>query len=239
MKNKTTKFLFTAVALSVGLLSATTTNASLVSALGGQVVNDTDRNITWLANANLADTQDFGVSGIDANGQMTWNTAGLWIAAMNTANYLGYNDWRLPTVTDTGTSGCNLAFSGTDCGYNVDTSTGELAHLFYDELGNKGYYNALGIGPQSGWGLTNTGPFSNFQSNTYWLDTVYAPNTDYAWYFYMDLGYQGAGSQGLDLFTLAVRPGQVADVPEPETTWLLSLGLLGMVGVVRRRFVLW
>ncbi|MCE9551092.1 MAG: DUF1566 domain-containing protein, partial [Betaproteobacteria bacterium] len=103
MKNKTTKPLFAAIALSVGLLPATTANATLVSALGGQVVNDTDLNITWLANANLADTQAFGVSGINANGTMNWYTAKLWIAAMNTANYLGYKDWRLPTVTDTGT----------------------------------------------------------------------------------------------------------------------------------------
>ncbi len=114
MKNKTTKALFAAIALSAGLLSATTANANLVSALGGQVVNDTDLNITWLANANLADTQNFGVSGIDANGRMTWYTAQIWIGAMNTANYLGYNDWRLPTTIDIGNNGVSgSAYDGT------------------------------------------------------------------------------------------------------------------------------
>ena len=162
MKNKTTKSQFAAIVLSAGLLCATTANATPVSALGGQVVNDTDLNITWLANANLAASNTFGVSGINANGTMDWDLAKLWIAAMNTANYLGYNDWHLPTVTDTGTSGCNFANSGTDCGYNVDTDTGEMAHLFYDELGNKAFRDTSGA-TQSGYGLTSTGPFSNFQ----------------------------------------------------------------------------
>ncbi|MGC2049525.1 MAG: DUF1566 domain-containing protein, partial [Gallionella sp.] len=119
---KTTKTLLAAVALSVGLLSATGANATLVSALGGQVVNDTDLNITWLADANYAKT-----SGYDFDGLMSWAGAQSWITSLNTANYLGFNDWRLPTVTDTGTPGCNFAYSGTDCGYNVDTATGEMA----------------------------------------------------------------------------------------------------------------
>ena len=236
MKNKTTKPLFAAIALSVGLLSATTANANLVSALGGQVVNDTDLNITWLANANLADTQDFGVSGIDANGRMTWYTAQSWIGAMNTANYLGYNDWRLPTTIDIGNNGTSGSwYDGTgDYGYNT-SSTGEMAHLYYTELGNLGYVSTSGAYPQPGWGLTNTGPFTNFQSGTYWSGTEYEPDIGGAWIFIMTDGYQDRYYKGVSLFAMAVRPGQVAAVPEPATTWLLGLGLLGLAGVVRRR----
>lgn len=236
MKNKTTKPLFAAIALSVGLLSATTANANLVSALGGQVVNDTDLNITWLANANLADTQDFGVSGIDANGRMTWYTAQSWIGAMNTANYLGYNDWRLPTTIDIGNNGVSgSAYDGTgDHGYNT-SSTDEMAHLYYTELGNLGYISTSGTYPQPGWGLTNTGPFTNFQSGTYWSGTEYEPDIGGAWIFIMTDGYQDRYYKGVSLFAMAVRPGQVAAVPEPATTWLLGLGLLGLAGVVRRR----
>ena len=236
MKNKTTKALVAAIALSVGLLSATTANANLVSALGGQVVNDTDLNITWLANANLADTQDFGVSGIDANGRMTWYTAQSWIGAMNTANYLGYNDWRLPTTIDIGNNGVSgSAYDGTgDHGYNT-SSTDEMAHLYYTELGNLGYISTSGTYPQPGWGLTNTGPFTNFQSGTYWSGTEYEPDIGGAWIFIMTDGYQDRYYKGVSLFAMAVRPGQVAAVPEPATTWLLGLGLLGLAGVVRRR----
>jgi len=85
--------------------------------------------ITWLADANLAKTQTFGVSGIASNGKMDWSEAGNWFTAMNAANYLGLNDWRLPTMVDIGDDGCNETNAGTDCGFNVltyNSGTGEV-----------------------------------------------------------------------------------------------------------------
>ena len=46
---KQTQTLLTAAALSIGLITATGTDAALVTTLGGQVLNDTDPNITSLA----------------------------------------------------------------------------------------------------------------------------------------------------------------------------------------------
>ncbi|MBS94193.1 MAG: hypothetical protein CL799_07105 [Chromatiales bacterium] len=70
-----------------------------------------------------------------------------------------------------------MAFEGTDCGYNVDTSTGEMASLFYDTLGNIAFYDTSGNGPQAGWGLANSGPFTNIQTiTTYWYSTEESPN---------------------------------------------------------------
>ncbi len=54
------------------------------AALHGGTVYDTDRDIYWLANANLAATETFGVAGIHADGRMTWYTAQDWIVGMNT-----------------------------------------------------------------------------------------------------------------------------------------------------------
>ncbi len=201
----------TAAFLNIVIFTTTGANAALVSALSGQVVNDTDLNITWLANGNLAATVTFGVNGIASDGTMSWQTAQLWIAAMNSANYLGYNDWRLPNLTDTCTPGCTFSFSSSDWGYN-NPNTSEMSHLYHIELGNKGYYDTSGVGPQTGWGLVNTNPFSNLQPGLYWSGTQYASDTSLAWNYGFDFGYQAFFNKSDLMFALAVRPGQVASI---------------------------
>ncbi len=137
-------------------------NAALVSALGGQAVYDTDRDISWVADANLADTMDFGVTGINANGAMTWVKANEWIGAMNTANYLGFNDWRLPStlVPD---SGCTN-FDGTPRidSRGFDCTGSEMGHLFYDEFGATRATSVLSTGD-----ATELAKFTNVQSTSY------------------------------------------------------------------------
>lgn len=196
--------------------------------------------ITWLADANLAASNTFGVKGIsaNANGRMTWSRANEWIAAMNTANYLGYGDWRLPNVIDTGVPGCDFALTGTDCGWNVDLSTGEMAHLYYSTLGNLGYYTsgsltggACLVAPN--YCLTNPGPFSNLQPpNLYWSGASYAPAPAKAWAFGFGGGSQGAYDVNSDYRAWAVRSGDV--VPVPGAVWLLG-SALGVLGALRRK----
>ncbi len=115
---------------------------------------------------------------------MTWDESVSWIASLNEQNaglgYLGTNDWRLPTVTDTGTSGCDFGYWNTDCGFNVGLATGEMARMFY--LGNTAAYNPSGVeqpcaSADPNYCLTNTGPFSNLQPYYYWSGTEYAPDT--------------------------------------------------------------
>jgi hypothetical protein len=224
--------------MSLLLLLAGTANAALLSRLSGAAYYDDVLNITWLADANLADTNAFGVTGINANGSMTWAKANEWIAAMNTANYLGISNWRLPTVTDTGTSGCNFAYTGTDCGYNVDLSTSEMAHMFYSTLGNTGYYNTsgspTGCSGSSPYCLTNDGPFSNLQPYIYWSGTTYAPDTSSAWYFSFTDGYQNGSAKSDGRYAWAVRPGDIGEAPVPGAVWLFG-SALAVIAAVRRR----
>lgn len=196
------------------------------TANGFEAYYDTALNITWLADANYAKT-----TGYDADGYLNWDEAQTWAANLNVNGTTG---WRLPTMVDTGTPGCNSGYNGTDCGYNVSTSTSEMAHMFYVTLGNKADNDTSG-NPQSGWGLTNTGPFKNVQSYGYWSGVEYATDTGRAWRFGTYAGYQYANDKYWEFSVWAVRPGDVAAaVPEPSSYALALVGL-AVAGLARRR----
>jgi hypothetical protein len=192
---------------------------------------DTDLDITWLRdmNAGAGSIYDNGFSTTD--GRMTWDNAVAWAGNLTVGSFGG---WRLPTITDIGNDGCNFAYSGTDCGYNVDTGDSELAHLFYETLGNLAYCTTDGSCNQPGYGLTNTAEFLNMQSYVYWSGTEYAPSPSGAWIFDTDSGFQRFAVKVFDLYAVAVRPGDVvADVPEPGSLAILLTGLAALS--VRRR----
>lgn len=234
--------------ITTGLIAASLASGAAHAALQGRNMDanaltyeayyDTDLDITWLANANM-------------NGIMTWTAANTWAANLSFTNPLTnqtYADWRLPTVEPINGTSFNYAVSyngSTDEGYNVSEqgtafagATGsEMAHLFYNTLNNKGYCPVstdCSPAPQTGWGLTNSGPFTNLQAGIYWSATEYAPSTGLAWYFNFGDGGQGAGSKDDGFYALAVSPGDVAAVPEADT-WAMLLAGLGLVGAATRR----
>lgn len=198
---------------------------------GGGVIYDDVLNITWLQDANLAETNTFGVNGINADGTMSWDTAQDWIAAMNAAAYLGFSDWRLPTTPDAG-GPFVFGWDGIqpytyNYGYNMTTS--EMGYMFYVNLGNVGLrptdYNGGSIPDRAPgtFGLINVGPFQNFgqpfpatQSIPYWSGTqsVFQPTA--AWYFDFYFGNLNpgdiAGPLNNQFYAWAVRDG---DVPTP------------------------
>lgn len=186
---------------------------------------DTALNITWLADWN-------------ATGTMTWDAAVAWAAGLNVHGVTG---WRLPSITDTGPAGCDISSAvGTDCGYNVDTGSSEIAHMWYVTLGNlalcsTGDQSCVG-GTQPGWGLTNTADFLNMQARGYWSGTVYAPDPSSAWGISFGDGYQGYANKGNgnEVWAVAVLPGDVAAAPEPRTLAILLAGLAAL-SVARRR----
>ena len=100
-------FWITAVVLAGGWQLSEAAGALTISA-DGLTVDDPANGITWLADANLAAGNRFGLpvcTGtasspqpcINPSGSMNYPSAAAWVAAMNAANYLGHSDWQLPT----------------------------------------------------------------------------------------------------------------------------------------------
>lgn len=207
-----------------GFVSAA--NAALVSTLGGLAVYDTDRDISWLANANAGAGSSFddGVSTTD--GLMTWANANAWAASLNVGGVTG---WRLPTTLQPDSS-CDIQGGGNgDGGFNCTGS--EMGHLFYTELGGVAGSSILSSGD------ADLALFSNVQSFSYWSGTEFAPSPIDAWNFFFNLGGQGRGSKNTSLFAWAVHSGDVgaSSVPEPGTVALMGLGLMGLLGLGRRQ----
>jgi hypothetical protein len=189
---------------------------------------DTVLDITWLADANYAMTSSF-----DADGKMHWSQANNWITNLEIG---GISGWRLPTAVDIGNDGCNFSYNGTDCGYNSDTSTGEMAHLFYSTLGNNAQRELDGTPVDPGlYGLLNTGNFTNFMSDQYWTGTDYEALLGRRWDFNFDLGNKDYGYESAAFhYSLIVHSGDVAVVPIPAAAWLFGSGLMSLVGFARR-----
>jgi hypothetical protein len=242
-----------AAILSAGIVSvclAPTAEATLLSRLDGKAVYDTDLDITWIADANLAASYTFGVdpSLINADGTMNWYTAQWdWIPAMNAhegTGYLGFNDWRLP-VSQQPDFQCTVPISAGlgSVGHNCVGS--EMGHLFYEELGGTPDIPILDSDdPDVALfkNLANTGGRGGF-----WSATVLAYDPTFAYYFYFDnniplIGEITAGIQNTgpkfnnDIWVAwAVRDGDVLRVPEPATLGLYVAGLALLLAGRRAR----
>ena len=109
-----------------------------------------------------------------------------------------------------------------------------MATMSYNTLGNLAYYDTAGNGPQSGWGLSNTGPFANLQAY-YWSGLENVANNSGAWGLNFNYGNQFATDKLNNGNAWAVRSGDVSAVPAPAAVWLFGSGLIGLLGMARRR----
>jgi len=153
------------------------------------LIYDTDLNITWLDYTKSDDTW---------SSQMTW-AANLAL----TVNGVTYDNRRLPATVD---GPYVWSYDGsTSLGYNNTTS--EMGHLYYTELGNKGYYDTNG-NYQAGYGLINTGAFANLLSGWYWSGTECANNPGTECANNPNNGNQNANNKDNNNYALAVLPGE-------------------------------
>lgn len=177
---------------------------SIITANGG-VIYDTPNPFDGNDGIYDLSASDFNfhpISGV--NGVMNWFGAQAWV---NTLNYGGYNDWRLPNAGLTPVMGYE--------------SNSEMGHLFYNELGGT-----------AGSSIPNT--FINNQFNGYWSGTEYAPDPSHAWYFSTLYGFQDNLYKNYGLGAFVVRTGDVATVPVPGAVWLFGSVMLGLLGLKRR-----
>jgi hypothetical protein len=230
-----------------GWLLATAAHAALHDRGGGLIYDDV-LDVTWLQDANYSKT-----SGYALTGRMSWDQATTWaenLSYFDPVRSQSLTGWRLPLVLDTGGPGCSFAYSGTDCGFNVQTTGdgtvySELASLFYDSLSLKAIWGPQGRPqppfenvPQPGWGRGNTGPFQNVQilGASYWTGT--AAGASQAWQFDFYSGQQGVlptNDFAFHAYAWAVRPGDVGPVPEPSTYALIVAGLVAVGLLANRR----
>lgn len=77
--------------------------------------------------------------------------------------------------------------------------------------------------------------FSNIQNDYYWTSTSAPDVPSLAFLLGMHNGYTDVQNKSNGRYAWAVRDGDVAAVPLPASIWLLGSGLMGLIGVARRK----
>jgi hypothetical protein len=141
---------------------------------------------------------ELGIVWLDyTSGSKEWPDQVSWAAGLNDPGALTLKfdagvtvtwsgEWRLPGTLDGARK--NGYDGATTAGFNITTS--EMGHLFYDSLGNEGYYDTRGKEQKSFQGLKNKGPFKNLNEDIYWSGTQYTIYPNHAWHFNFYYGGQ-------------------------------------------------
>ena len=204
MSKSTNKSIFLVLSSLIASLSAT--QALAVELLQGRTItgakvasNDPLAVMEYDPNLNITWLRDW-----NKNGPMNWSTAKTWAANLTVGAFGG---WALPTTSP---DGCG--------GYNCTNSP--MGYMYYVELGNA-----------ASSGMNNIGPFQNVQTlqNPYYWTSTITIDPVYAWYFHTGVGFQsGFSVSSTSLYAVAVRPGDVAPVPESTTLAMFMTGLAGI-----------
>jgi uncharacterized protein (TIGR03437 family) len=195
--------------------------SSLVLSADGITVYDTVNKVSWLADFNLPASNRFGLpvcnvsnvsptdskGCINASGSMSYQAATAWVDAMNSANYLGHNNWQLPTTPLVDNTGCT--FVGANNGsFGFDCVAGALGWLYSNGLGLNAPNSAVPIAAY------NIGPFSNFQPYYYWSQTP-GDNANSSGYntFSFNTGFQDTNTKPNYMYVLPMIPGKIPGTP--------------------------
>jgi len=210
--------LWTLATTATVLIISASANASLIGRdLDGNLTTaeayyDDQTNLTWLADTNYAMT-----SGYDSDGRMNWVDANNWAIELDIN---GYSNWRLPSTEN----GC----TGSTC-YQSELGSIYFRHLMIDDS----YWPVI----------LNHDSFINLQSAAYWSSSYYNPGgLEGGIYFDMYNAIQFYEYNEASLhYAWALSDGDigmaVSAVPIPAAIWLFGSGLVGLIGLARRKKV--
>ena len=170
----------------------------------GKAVYDTHTQISWALNANLAASNDFGVTGtttissnyngsdltvplLDADGSMLYATAGTWLQGMNSDVYAGSGSWTMPALLDLQTLYNDLGLeSGTETNLEFSGRVGPFLHL------QPGFYWAC----ERDQDLTNRAP----------CDPSLSPAPGFAYSFDFEDGFMGTDLLAKEFYVMVYFP---------------------------------
>jgi hypothetical protein len=183
----------------------------LVTSLANAVILPLESRLGGLAyydpNLDITWAADANINSFDI-----WDNQVVWAAGLDIGGVTG---WRLPSA-DVNGDNTVIDCAGGGVGGCEDN---EMGFLFWEE----------------GISVATPGPFSNVQVDSYWSGTEFAPLPANAWRFNFTNGAQFAGLKNFTFFAWAVHSGDVGAVPVPAAVWLFGSGLLGLIGITRRK----
>jgi hypothetical protein len=157
-------------------------------------------------NLNITWAQDANINVFD-----NWDAQSAWAAGLTIG---GVSGWHLPSAD----------VNGDDV--VIDCSSGGIPGCEDNQMGYLRW--------EEGITTQLPDPFSNIHLS-YWSSTEDASNSSAAW----SLSFQGGGQSSVakinNFAAWAVHNGDVSAVPVPAAFWLFGSGLLGLVGMARRK----
>lgn len=169
-------------------------------------VYDAALDVTWLADANLAARERFGLDGaeIGASGSMTYRAAKRWVERMNARRYLGRDDWTIPATPDEDDS-CDRRNAHS---FGFGCKRGTLSALYARAL----EWPATAVPIPS----NTVGRFQNVQPYLYWSGSRNTHHTEHVngyTTFSFDNGFQGANVDANRIYVWPMAPGELAAEP--------------------------
>ncbi len=171
------------------LLSITTAtaNAALHARLDGAAAYDDVLNITWLTDASFS-------------GSASWQEQLSRVADLNAANHLGFDDWRIASMSVAGGLPTGFAESVVDCStiWPPLCQDNELGYLFFHTLGGSVGEDLTGDRAVGDVTFTNIQPI-------YWSATE--SGTTNAWMYHFDIGFGVWSPKNASRYAWIVRQG--------------------------------